>query len=116
MRRRGGVRLFVVVLIDHQSGWDCAWCRDLPVFVARGPQSTNFLDSWAPSWMAAPRPHVYYGDAVDLSAYYGRPINRRLLVGRQKYGRRQLSTARHAARRARALFVAGKLSPGIGEG
>jgi hypothetical protein len=29
--------------------------------------------------MGPPRPHVYFGQPVDLSAYYGRPIDRKLL-------------------------------------
>lgn len=50
-----------------------------PVFIARGPQSCSVFDSWAPCWMGPPRPHLYYGQAVDLSAYYARPIDRKLL-------------------------------------
>ena len=50
-----------------------------PVFIAGGPQTTGIRGSWVPSWMGPPRPHVYYGAPVDLSAYYGRPINRKLL-------------------------------------
>jgi 1-acyl-sn-glycerol-3-phosphate acyltransferase len=49
-----------------------------PVAISGGPQTTNILAAWLlPS--APKRVRVTYGDPIDLSAYYDRPITRPLL-------------------------------------
>jgi 1-acyl-sn-glycerol-3-phosphate acyltransferase len=49
-----------------------------PVAVSGGPQCDSILQAWLlPS--APTRVRVTYGDPVDLSAYYDRPITRKLL-------------------------------------
>jgi 1-acyl-sn-glycerol-3-phosphate acyltransferase len=48
-----------------------------PAYIAGGPRTHKLLRSWL---MPSPRNvRVLFGPAVDLSAYYGRPIDRRLL-------------------------------------
>ena len=47
----------------------------IPARITGGPQTSNIRRTWAcPS-----RARVTFGPAVDLSAYYDRPINRKLL-------------------------------------
>jgi 1-acyl-sn-glycerol-3-phosphate acyltransferase len=46
-----------------------------PVRISGGPQTHRILRAW----VRPTRARVTFGPAVDLSAYYGRPINRRLL-------------------------------------
>jgi 1-acyl-sn-glycerol-3-phosphate acyltransferase len=48
-----------------------------PAYIAGGPRTEDLLRAWLrPS---RPRARVYYGPAIDLSAYRDRPIDRRLL-------------------------------------
>ena len=48
-----------------------------PVYIAGGPCTDQLLRSWL---LPSPRPvRVYYGPAIDLAPYYGRPRTRRLL-------------------------------------
>jgi 1-acyl-sn-glycerol-3-phosphate acyltransferase len=52
-----------------------------PVYLAHitgGPQTERLLDSWVRPSRRAVR--VHFSGPVDLFAYYGRPINRRLIV------------------------------------
>ncbi len=46
-----------------------------PACIVNGPQTYRVLDAWL--WPS--RARVIFGPVVDLSAYYGRPINRKLL-------------------------------------
>jgi 1-acyl-sn-glycerol-3-phosphate acyltransferase len=46
-----------------------------PALILRGPQTHKVLRSW----MGPSRVRVVFGQAVDLSAYYDRPINRQVL-------------------------------------
>jgi len=46
-----------------------------PAFIADGPQISEVL----PAWLRPSRVRVTFGPPVDLSAYYDRPINRKLL-------------------------------------
>src|SRR5262249_49658507 len=48
-----------------------------PVAIRGGPQTIHVLKSWL--WPAPTPVRVTYGPPIDLSAYYGRPITRRLL-------------------------------------
>jgi 1-acyl-sn-glycerol-3-phosphate acyltransferase len=48
-----------------------------PAYIAGGPRTRKLLSAWLrPSKVPV---RVVFGPPVDLSAYYGRPINRRLL-------------------------------------
>lgn len=47
----------------------------VPAFVTRGPQTYRILRAWL--WPS--RVRLAFGPPIDLSAYYGRPINRKLL-------------------------------------
>jgi 1-acyl-sn-glycerol-3-phosphate acyltransferase len=48
-----------------------------PAFITGGPQTSDVPTAWL---RPSPTPvHVTFGPAIDLSAYYGRPIDRRLL-------------------------------------
>lgn len=48
-----------------------------PVYIAGGPRTEKLLRSWLyPSRVPV---RVFYGKPVDLSAYYGRPMNRKTL-------------------------------------
>jgi len=48
-----------------------------PVYIAGGPRTEKLLRSWVyPSRVAV---RVIFGQPVDLSCYYGRPINRKTL-------------------------------------
>jgi 4a-hydroxytetrahydrobiopterin dehydratase len=48
-----------------------------PVYIAGGPRTIKLLRSWL---FPSPEPvQVVYGPRVDLSAYYGHPINRKTL-------------------------------------
>jgi 1-acyl-sn-glycerol-3-phosphate acyltransferase len=46
-----------------------------PAFISGGPQHTNVPRAW----LLPSRARLTYGPAVDLSAYYDRPIDRKLL-------------------------------------
>jgi 1-acyl-sn-glycerol-3-phosphate acyltransferase len=46
-----------------------------PLFISGGPQGPQV----GPAWLYPSRARVTYGRAIDLSPYYDRPINRRLL-------------------------------------
>jgi 1-acyl-sn-glycerol-3-phosphate acyltransferase len=48
-----------------------------PVYIAGGPRTEKLVYSWLVPASAPVR--VYFGKAIDLSAYYGRPRNRRTL-------------------------------------
>jgi 1-acyl-sn-glycerol-3-phosphate acyltransferase len=55
--------------------------RRVPVYPARiegGPRTHRLLAAWLRPSRVPPR--VFYGPPVDLSPYYGRPLNRRLLA------------------------------------
>jgi 1-acyl-sn-glycerol-3-phosphate acyltransferase len=47
----------------------------IPAYVAGGPHTSDVV----PAWLRPSRVHVVFGPPVDLSAYYGRPIDRKLL-------------------------------------
>jgi 1-acyl-sn-glycerol-3-phosphate acyltransferase len=48
-----------------------------PAYIAGGPRTRELLQSWLrPSQVAV---RVVFGPAIDLSKYYDRPINRKLL-------------------------------------
>src|SRR5262249_831701 len=47
----------------------------IPARITGGPQRSEVL----PAWLRPSRVRVTFGSPVDLSAYYGRPINRKLL-------------------------------------
>jgi 1-acyl-sn-glycerol-3-phosphate acyltransferase len=48
-----------------------------PIYIAGGPRTERLLQGWlCPSRVPV---RVYYGKRVDLSAYYGQPITRKLL-------------------------------------
>jgi 1-acyl-sn-glycerol-3-phosphate acyltransferase len=49
--------------------------RVFPAFIADGPETDEVLRSW----LQPSRARLFFGDAIDLSAYYNRPINRKLL-------------------------------------
>jgi 1-acyl-sn-glycerol-3-phosphate acyltransferase len=48
-----------------------------PAYIAGGPRDDNILRAWL--WPRAKVVRVRYGPAIDLSAYYDRPRDRRLL-------------------------------------
>lgn len=49
-----------------------------PVHIAGGPRTEELLNSWVRPTLKAVR--VTFGDAVDLSRYYDRPITRKLIA------------------------------------
>jgi 1-acyl-sn-glycerol-3-phosphate acyltransferase len=46
-----------------------------PALITGGPQTSNIRKAW----LGTSRVHVIFASAIDLSAYYGRPVNRKLL-------------------------------------
>jgi 1-acyl-sn-glycerol-3-phosphate acyltransferase len=48
-----------------------------PVYIAGGPRTHKLVQSWLRISRSAVR--LYFGKPVDLSAYYGQPLNRKLL-------------------------------------
>ncbi len=49
-----------------------------PAYIAGGPRTEELLNSWVRPTPKAVR--VSFGDAIDLSMYYGRPLTRRLIA------------------------------------
>ncbi len=48
-----------------------------PAYITGGPRTENLLDSWL--WPSRRAVRVHFGPAIDLTAYYGRPISRALI-------------------------------------
>jgi 1-acyl-sn-glycerol-3-phosphate acyltransferase len=54
-----------------------------PVFIAGGPRTDRLLKSWLRLSKSPVR--LFFGKPIDLSAYYGRPLRRKLLEEVTKY-------------------------------
>jgi 1-acyl-sn-glycerol-3-phosphate acyltransferase len=74
--------------------------RVFPAFIAGGPRTSDVLSSWL--WPS--RARLFFGDAIDLSAYYDRPINRKLLEEVTSYFMECIARLEPCRQRERHLF------------
>jgi 1-acyl-sn-glycerol-3-phosphate acyltransferase len=66
-----------------------------PALILRGPQTRRIV----PAWIRPSRVRVVFGPALDLSAYYDRPINRKLLEEVTAYIMQHVADLRHMSRK-----------------